>query len=137
MKQNFAIAQPLATHFRQATCKEIECAAYVEGWQTIVPDASPQANYIRNRSERTYTERYGDNGMVEFTFPPGQMCFNSWAHRVPNGRPEIFIHESLGNRRVHTRGIDWVEHVHDEIDPVIDAIKREGAQEALQEVRHG
>lgn len=127
LTQRFGMAEPLSTHWRKATCDEVDCRAYTDGWETIVGADSEQADYIRHRSGRAYQETRTADGLARFRFAPEQRCFSSWQHRIKVGRPEIWTHTSaLGERRVHKRGTDWMEHIHQEIDPVIDLAKREG-----------
>ena len=39
--QRFRVSQPLATHWREASCREVDCPHHVLGWQTVVPHDSP------------------------------------------------------------------------------------------------
>jgi hypothetical protein len=86
----YAIRMPRSTHQRIATCEEVECAAWQNGWRTAVPNASPQAQYIRAKSERAFTEER-DGALVVFTFKPGQRCFASDTHRVVLEREPVFL----------------------------------------------
>lgn len=114
--QTYALRAPLSTHFRKATCREVNCPAYLNGWRTIVGTGSVQAQYIRAKSERVFTEHPQDGGMVEFRFPPGQMCFRAAEHRAPLHREPLYIvrdgdHRGnpTGRRRQHRNGADWVD----------------------------
>jgi len=116
-QQFFRIRRPLATHWRPATCKEMDCPHYLNGWKTIVPFDSPQAEYIRNGSGRHFTEtREGD--IAEFVFPPGQTCFASADHQRRVDRPDIFERvPRLGAAPLaHARPEDWVENMGEELD---------------------
>lgn len=86
----YAIRMPRNTHQRPATCEEAECFAWMNGWKTVVPNASPQAQYIRAKSDRHFTEDT-DGELVTFTFFPGQRCFASDKHRVLLERPPVFM----------------------------------------------
>lgn len=115
--RTFQISSPIPTHFRKASCREVECQHYGRGWQTTVDTntelGARQANYIRLHSGRhfTYTE---NGGVVTFLFPPGQQCFTT--HQVPLGRPEIYVVRGgdwrgnpRGEHRRHVRAADWVD----------------------------
>lgn len=126
-QQDFQVARPLETHWEAATCKDRDCRHYLNGWVTIVPTDSPQAGYIRHMSGRDFTEKKIDDGLVEFTFQPGQKCFNE--HEAPDelrrephikqlDKQEIFIHRSPDGFRVHDRPLDWTEHMNIEVDKV-------------------
>lgn len=90
---HFIAVEPLETHWRPAHCKEVACPHYLHGWQTIVPNIGPQADYIRRQSGREFREsREGE--LAVFTFPPGQHCFRT--HRIKLGKGTILIKETNG-----------------------------------------
>lgn len=129
--KTYGIKQPLSTHWRRATCAEINCAAYLNGWTTIVPVAGPQAQYIRARSGRRFTEVKQDAGMVEFAFPPGQTCFAAAKHRAPLGRPPLFIvrdGDFRGNpsgwSMRHRRAEDWRDDLGEHQLKIVEFKKR-------------
>jgi hypothetical protein len=65
-----------------ATCAEVGCKAWANGWQTVVPDGSDLADFVRHDRERRYVkEERTPDGMVRFTFPPGQKCYRYFQHR--------------------------------------------------------
>lgn len=117
--KTFRIAQPAATHWRPATCREVDCAQWERGWVTRIDTASDlgarQANYIRMHSGRAFTAAPIAPGasIVEFTFPAGQKCFRQ--HHVPLERPAFYIvrggdwRGSTGVIRRHHNGDDWVD----------------------------
>ena len=95
--KTYAIASPVATHYRTASCTEAGCLAQRNGWKTVVDESralgQKQAFYIRSRSGRKFTETR--NGTTEFVFEAGQECFAE--HKVPLDRPELYV----------VRGGDW------------------------------
>ena len=116
--KTYAVAAPLATHWRAATCVEVDCPNHLHGWVTRVDERTElgvsQAIYVRSQAGRRYREERDEGGLTVFTFEAGQTCFGQ--HRTPIGRPELFIvrdgdHRGnpTGNRRVHQRPEDWVE----------------------------
>lgn len=129
--KTYVIKAPLRTHWRKATCAEYACRAFREGWKSVVPSDSPQAQYIRARSGRHFTEypavQYDETtgqevpliGMTCFDFPPGQQGFagpEHDGHRIPLERDPLFIvrdgdHRGnpTGFRRQHTKPEFWVE----------------------------
>jgi len=85
---------PVASHFREATCAEVNCEHYLAGWQTILPENdTDNADWIRHQSRLRFTETRSD-GTVTFRFEPGQPCFSRNTHRVSLDRPHIF---TVGN----------------------------------------
>lgn len=97
--KTYAIAAPLATHWREGTCTEVNCQAQAHGWRTVVDESTDlgqrQAAYIRRDSDRKYTEERLPDTLTAFTFEAGQTCFET--HRVSLQRPELFV----------VRGGDW------------------------------
>lgn len=91
--KTYAIASPIATHYRDGTCDEADCDAYRNGWQTAVDEATDlgqkQAHYIRSLSGRRYTERRTEVGLTAFVFEAGQQCFSR--HKVSLDRPEFYL----------------------------------------------
>lgn len=117
----YQISSPIETHTRVAICAEVECPSWAHGFQSTVDVGTDlgaqQANYIRLHSGRHFT--YVENRtLVTFTFPPGQKCFRE--HRVPLGRPELYVvrnGDHRGNRTGWSRSFgagdraarDWVD----------------------------
>lgn len=85
----YALAQP-RSHFRDVPCAEFECNHHLNGWRTLIDEATEagqrQAYYIRTFSGRRFTERRDDTGITVFGFEPGQQCFRS-PHRVAVKEP--------------------------------------------------
>lgn len=92
--QAFKVAMPLATHWEAATCEEVDCIHYLNGWVTLLPADSDLIPTLK-RSGRSFTEERGADGLVKFTFKAGQTCFRSSQHKQQSGRPALYIH---GNR---------------------------------------
>lgn len=97
--QTFQIAAPVATHWRDATCEQVDCPAYLNGWRTVIDERTDlgqaQAGYIRHDRSRKCAEQHMPDGLTAFTFERGQTCFQKHQARVE--RPELFV----------VRGGDW------------------------------
>jgi hypothetical protein len=118
--KTYEIARPMATHWRKATCAEVECSAHVNGWQTFVDESTDQgqaqAYYIRRESGRGFTETFNEHGITEFTFGAGQTCFSSGddGHRLPLDREAFFMvqrgdwRKRIGDRFTHGSPDSWV-----------------------------
>lgn len=125
----YQIVSPQSTHSRPASCEEIECEGWRNGWKTVVPSDSPQAQYIRGKSGRFFTEHL-ESGLASFTFPPGQMCFSATRHRISLQR-EPFYRVLGGDHRGNPRGIapvqrrasEWVEDFATHQQKIADAIE--------------
>ncbi|QYN26685.1 hypothetical protein [Amycolatopsis sp. DSM 110486] len=112
--QHYRIASPLDTHFRVGTCEEDRCSAYLNGWRTVVDETTQlgqqQAAYIRADRTRRHVESselVDGAARTVFTFEAGQRCFRT--HRVPLDRPELYLVEGTGFRRVHSGPDPWVD----------------------------
>lgn len=121
--RTYQIIAPIPTHFRPATCEEVGCQAYANGWKTIVPSDSPQADYIRSgRSGRRCIESTGldqiSGGMVEFMFEPGQKCFGADKHVVPLERDPLFRVRESGQTITHTRPELWAEDMDEHLSNI-------------------
>lgn len=110
--KTYGVVAPLETHWRTATCAEVECPAYRNGWKTVIDSGTElgarQLNYIRLHSGRKYNDATELNTtMVTLLFPSGQKCFQQ--HRVRTGRPDIFIVRD-GDWRGNPRGTPIIKH---------------------------
>lgn len=115
--QTYRVLQPAETHYRKATCREIGCGGYTYGWRTFaderVDSGRERAQYIRAMSGRHFTEAKNSLGVTEFTFPPGQVCFNAANHKVSLERPALFLVQGGDFRarthlmRRHANADDW------------------------------
>jgi len=132
--KTYALATPLRTHFRRATCEEVGCRHWKEGWRMqIDPNndlGARQLNYIRLHSGRAYVQVPGPQGAsVTLLFKPGQRCFAE--HRIPLERePLVAVRggDWRGNPdgmiRRHTRAADWVEDFAEHQIKIIEERKR-------------
>lgn len=130
--RSFEVRSPLATHYRNATCREVECQHYLGGWTSPIDVATEQgrkwAVAIR-RSGRRYT--YEQSGtIVTFRFSPGQICFQA-PHKVPVGRPELYVVRDgdwrgnpTGRRDVVTRPSEFVERMAENLDVLNSALRQ-------------
>jgi len=119
----YQIVAPVSTHFRKATCKEVECRGYVNGWVTRVLPDSPQALYIRAHSGRRFIESRNEDGTASFTFPPGQMCFRASDHHVSLEREPIYVvrdRDAVSRRESH----NWVDDFATHQQSLRDALER-------------
>lgn len=103
--KHYVLAAPRSTHWRPATCEEVRCSAFVDGWTSVFDESTElgraQADYVRGKFTlpngekcgRKYTEYRRENStLVTFRFFPGQKPFGDEHdnHAVPLGRPAIF-----------------------------------------------
>jgi hypothetical protein len=113
--KTYQMAQPLATHWRPATCAEVECPNYLNGWRVRVEGLPPQLLHAAAHSGRRHSRLDAGEGETWLVFEAGQPCFAASAHRIPAGRPLRFF-ERGGDWRGNPRGerrelnqADWVD----------------------------
>lgn len=117
--QTFRINAPKETHTVPATCEEVECEMYANGWRMqldLTTDMGQrQAYYIKHSSGRSYRVSDQRDGLVTLYFRSGQPCFQE--HRQAVERDPIFsVKGGKGGQnplriptRVHKRAEYWVE----------------------------
>ena len=132
--KTYQVVAPKSTHFREATCEEVNCNAWRLGWKTVIDETSTlgqmQAHYIRKESKRKYVETKLENQFTEFLFEAGQQCFAS--HQTRIDRPEIFVitggdwrGNPLGTEpKFHSRPIDWVDDFANHQDKIQTQLER-------------
>lgn len=137
MYETWRIDVPLDTHWRRATCDEVSCLAWLNGWVTKVDErmegGQAQAYYIRKECGRSFVEESGPSGLTLFTFTAGQPCFGRSQHRLRIDRPEIFLRiggdwrgNPLGTRPYrHTRAELWQEDMQEHLSD-IERVKQRG-----------
>lgn len=118
--KTYSIVAPKATHWRPATCADVDCSNYLHGWQTRVDESTElgqaQGYYIRNQAGRRYTE-VREAAITTFTFEAGQTCFLGDQHVARVDRPEIYVVRDGDHRgnprgtkpRIHTTPEAWVD----------------------------
>lgn len=118
--RSFTVSAPLETHWRAASCAEVDCRHYLHGWWTVVDEhtdlGARQAHYIRHDGSRRHVESRDETGrLTRFWFEPGQVCFDAGSHRTAVGRPPLWVSRDgdwrahLGGTRRHTRADFWIE----------------------------
>jgi len=137
--KTYQIDQPLSTHYRVATCQEVDCSFFAHGWRMgfdlTDPERAQAAREIRDKSGRAYTyELFGGPGnpaghRVVFTFKPGQKCFQT--HRVPLEREPFYVvrgGDFRGNptrqRAVHKTADTFVDSWATDLDKINTARER-------------
>lgn len=121
----WSLRSPEQTHFAAATCAEVECSAYLNGWITRIDETSQQvfdddgnevplatrqaqAAYIRRHRKGEFTETRQENNVTAFKFGPGHRCFASSTHKRRLER-DVFYQIQGGAGRVNVGADEWVE----------------------------
>lgn len=137
--RTYGIVSPLATHWRAATCAEVDCANWVHGFRVTCDLRTDlgvrQARYVRDTAwerKQPFQHAWTEQGrVITFIFQAGQPCFTS--HRLPVGRPALFIarngdHRGAGRRTLDRRRYDrpdqWVDDFATHQDKLSTAARR-------------
>jgi len=119
--KTYRYAQPLATHWRPATCEEVDCWAWRKGWSLHVESLPPALVHTARASGRRFREVQFGPGQTWLQFEAGQPCFHASRHMLPVGRPPLLVVRDgdwrgnpTGRTRQHTRMSyfveDWAEN---------------------------
>lgn len=131
--QTWRGSAPRSTHWRHASCAEVECKRYEHGWVTILSAGSDQERLLRRACDgldghrRHYVEKAGDAGLIEFHFEAGQACFKVSQHMVRLDRPELYVvyhgdwRRNLGAIRRYDRSDQFI----DDMDGHLDRLRRQ------------
>lgn len=133
--KTYGVAMPLRSHWRPASCEEVDCPNYLNGWVTTVDLGTDlgqkQADYIRHDRTRRHTEQHVSLTLVKFVFGPGMRCFRSADHRALIGRPPRYFVKGgdwrgnpRGEHRMHANGRDWAEDFAGHQDRLLTALGR-------------
>lgn len=132
--RTYQIVAPQETHWRPATCAEVDCPNWRNGFKVPVPageEGDKRAHLIKT-SGKPYRVEPGEDGIRWAVFPEGTACFSEPTHRVQY-RPERYIvrpgdwRGNPGGRgavREHTRPADWVEDVALHTAKVFDELRK-------------
>lgn len=130
MYKTYRVSSPLETHTRRATCQEIDCEAYRDGWVMHKDALTPAMIYAVTHSGRKFTEINIGPGETYYKFEPGQICFKAPTHRISLERPEFYmvgrgLTSTFDERRAkqHTRPEFWVEDMQHHFDTLRKAIE--------------
>lgn len=130
--KTFQVVSPPKTHWRAASCEEVECADYAHGWRVRVEGLTDADLYTARNCGRSFREVHVAEGETWLVYAAGQPCFRASQHRVPTGRPELyFVREGdwRGNPRgirprQHSRAEHWVEEFGEHQQRLADEIER-------------
>lgn len=135
MYKSHVLSQPLTTHWRRATCAEVDCPRYLNGWKTVLDmstaDGQNCALWIRQMSGLHFTESVTGPNEVTFLFPAGQMCARADRHRLPLGRPPLMLvrgGDHRGNPTGYVRRFGKAEDWRDDLGEHLDVLRDQKAR---------
>lgn len=129
--KTYQIVSPLSTHWRPATCAEVDCPEYIKGWKLRVEGLPPEMVHAAKTCGRKFTELDVTADEHWLIFEAGQPCFRSAQHRRLLDKQEIFVVRDgdfrgnpTGNVRKHTRPEHWVEDFSEHQDKLAQQIQQ-------------
>ncbi|GAA2199945.1 hypothetical protein GCM10009787_48920 [Streptomyces bangladeshensis] len=130
--KTYAMVSPLSSHFRPATCAEVDCPHYLNGWRVRVEGLAPQDIHAAKTSGRRWIEQRVADGETWLVFEAGQPCFKASQHRTRVDRPPLYIVRDGDHRgnprgtkaRLHQRAADWQEDFAEHQQKLADEIRK-------------
>ena len=116
-RKTFSILMPTKSHWRKASCAEVDCPRYLRGWKSQVEVMTERQIHLIKAAKYRYRELSVKPGETWWLFEAGQTCFQAADHRIRLGKPELFVVRDgdwRGNPRRtpelrHKRPEFWVE----------------------------
>ncbi|MGW2720854.1 hypothetical protein [Streptomyces sp. NPDC001492] len=130
--KTYEMRAPLSTHFRPATCAEVDCPHYLNGWRVHLEALTEDLADAARKSGRRYREEKVAEGQTYLVFEAGQNCFRVSQHRARVDRPPLYVvrdGDFRGNprgtkARLHQRAQDWVEDFATHQQAIADQIEK-------------
>jgi hypothetical protein len=130
--KTYALVSPLSTHFRPATCAEVDCPHYLNGWRVNNEALTPDLRQAVATSGRKYRLEIISAAESWLVFEPGQPCFKASQHRKRSDRPPLYVVRDGDHRgnprgtkaRLHQRPENWVEDFAEHQQKLADEIRK-------------
>ena len=129
--KTYQIVSPLSTHWEPATCQQVDCPDYLNGWRVRIEGLPPEMIHAAKTSGRKFSELEISASEHWMVFEAGQSCFRASEHRRLLDKQEIFIARDgdyrgnpTGNVRRHTRPEFWLEDFAEHQDQLAQRIQQ-------------
>lgn len=136
--KTYSIEQPISTHFRKATCQEVNCTNFTKGFKVHVEKVLAMPNGVNilamiKGSGKKFVELAVAPGQTWLEFEAGQSCFDgdSGRHVTSLERPALFVVRGgdwrgnpRGEQRTHASGYDWADDMQNHRDKLLSAVER-------------
>lgn len=121
--KTYQIVSPISTHWEPATCAQVDCPEYRNGWRVRIEGLPPEMVHAARTTGRKFMELEVAHNEHWLVFEAGQPCFRASQHRRLLDKQEVFIARDgdfrgnpTGNVRRHTRPEFWVEDMAENLD---------------------
>src|SRR5260370_1108126 len=88
--KTYQISSPLSTHWTAATCAQVGCEHYLNGWALHVQAVTERDVHLAKTSGRRYRQQDIGPGQTWLVFEPGQPCFAAGTHVRRLERAEVY-----------------------------------------------
>lgn len=129
--KTYQIVSPLSTHWEPATCQQVDCPDYLNGWRVKIEGLPAEMVHAARTSGRKFSELEISQNEHWLVFEAGQPCFRASEHRRLLDKQEIFIARDgdyrgnpTGHVRRHTRPEFWLEDFAEHQDKLAEQIQR-------------
>lgn len=106
--KTYSIHAPIRTHFRKATCVEVDCPDYLNGWRVRLEILNEEQRVWVRQTGRRFTELPVRPGETWLVFEAGQPCFRATEHRARVEREELYVIRDGDTRGNPTGRVDRV-----------------------------
>ncbi len=129
--KTYQVVSPISTHWERATCQQVDCPDYLNGWRVKIEGLPPEMVHAARTTGRKFSELEISANEHWLVFEAGQPCFRASEHRRLLDKQEIFIVRDgdyrgnpTGNFRKHTRPADWQEDFAEHQDRLAQQIQQ-------------
>lgn len=130
--RTYAVVSPLPTHWRKATCAEVDCPHYLKGWGVRVENCTPDLLHTARTSGRRFREVHVSEGENWLAFEAGQPCFQAARHVKQIDRPPLFLVRGGDHRTTATGSTtgqqlsadNWVDNFREHQQRIADEIEK-------------
>jgi hypothetical protein len=129
--KTYQIAAPISTHWRPASCAEVECPNYLHGWKVRADVLDEKMIHTATHSGRKFVWQRLSELENWLVYEAGQPCFQAAVHRVRVDRPELYIvreGDRRGNPRstgpVQLSSVNWVDDFSEHQASIAGAVER-------------
>jgi hypothetical protein len=130
--KTYSMVSPLSSHFRPATCAEVDCPHYLNGWRVRLENLTPDLQHAARKSGRKYVEQPVAAGETYLVFEAGQPCFKASEHRARIDRPPLYVVRDGDHRgnprgtkaRLFQRADQWVDDFATHQQSIADEIQK-------------